>query len=131
MIADLERVIRLMQTHGVRCIVIGGWVAIIHGAASSTNDVDLVYARDADNIRRLVEAVRTWNPYLRGVPPGLPFLWDEATVRAGLNFTLTTSQGDLDLLGEVAGGELTSNYSPSRTKLQHSASPLGSLHWND
>ena len=104
MIADLERVIRLMQAHGVRCIVIGGWAAIIHGAARSTNDVDLVYARDADNIRRLVEAVRTWNPYLRGVPPGLPFLWDEATVRAGLNFTLTTSQGDLDLLGEVAGG---------------------------
>src|SRR6185437_7678289 len=104
MIADLERVIRLMQSHGVRCIVIGGWAAIIHGVARSTNDVDLIYARDADNIRRLVEAVRTWNPYLRGAPPGLPFFWDEATIRAGLNFTLTTSQGDLDLLGEVAGG---------------------------
>ncbi|HEY1379776.1 MAG TPA: hypothetical protein VGF55_23440, partial [Gemmataceae bacterium] len=26
------------------------------------------------------------------------------TVRAGLNFTLTTTLGDLDLLGEVSGG---------------------------
>jgi hypothetical protein len=34
----------------------------------------------------------------------LPFLWDESTLRRGLNFTLTTSIGDLDLLGEVTGG---------------------------
>ena len=32
------------------------------------------------------------------------FKFDEATVRAGLNFTLRTTLGDLDLLGEVAGG---------------------------
>jgi hypothetical protein len=34
----------------------------------------------------------------------LPFRWDEATIRSGLNFTLTTDLGDLDLLGEVVGG---------------------------
>src|SRR5262245_49943049 len=32
------------------------------------------------------------------------FQWDERTIRTGLNFTLTTSFGDLNLLGEVAGG---------------------------
>ena len=37
-------------------------------------------------------------------PPGLPFRWDAEMVRNGLNFTLTTSVGDLDILGEVAGG---------------------------
>jgi predicted nucleotidyltransferase len=104
MIASLETVARLLSEHGVRFIVIGGWAAIIHGAARSTNDVDVVYARDADNIHRLVEALRPWNPYLRGAPPGLPFRWDDATIRAGLNFTLTTSHGDLDFLGEVSGG---------------------------
>jgi predicted nucleotidyltransferase len=104
MITSLEEVVRLLDGQGVRFIVIGGWAAIIHGAARSTNDVDVVYARDADNIRRLIEALRPWNPYLRGAPPGLPFRWDDATLRAGLNFTLTTERGDLDLLGEVAGG---------------------------
>jgi predicted nucleotidyltransferase len=104
MIASLEPVLRLLHEHGIRAIVIGGWAAIMHGTARSTNDVDLVYARDPDNIQRLVEALRSWRPYLRGAPPGLPFLWDDATVRAGLNFTLTTDYGDLDLLGEVAGG---------------------------
>ncbi len=104
MIASLEEVLRLLKPYEVRVIVIGGWAAIIHGNARSTNDVDLVYARDTDNIRRLVEALKPWNPYLRGAPRGLPFCWDEAAVLAGLNFTLTTDRGDVDLLGEVAGG---------------------------
>ncbi len=104
MIASLEDVARHFQQQGVRFIVIGGWAAIIHGSARSTSDVDVVYARDPENIARLVEALRPWQPYLRGAPAGLPFRWDAPTIRAGLNFTLTTDHGDLDLLGEVAGG---------------------------
>jgi len=46
---------------------------------------------------------------LRGAPPGLRFRWDEATVRAGLNFTLTTTLGNLDLLGEVLAVGVTNN----------------------
>lgn len=94
----------LLANSGLRFIVIGGVAASVHGAARATFDIDIVYARDAENIRRLVEALRPCQPYLRGAPPGLPFRWDESTVRAGLNFTLTTSLGDLDLLGEVIGG---------------------------
>jgi predicted nucleotidyltransferase len=104
MVTSLEDVVRLLNDHGVHYIVIGGWAAIIHGTARSTNDVDVVYARDEENIRRLTKAIQSWNPYLRGAPPGLPFRWDEATIRSGLNFTLTTDHGPVDLLGEVAGG---------------------------
>lgn len=104
MIISLEQVARCFHDQGVRFIVIGGWAAIIHGAARSTNDVDVVYARDTENIQRLVEALQSWQPYLRGAPPGLPFRWNAATIQAGLNFTLTTQHGDLDLLGEVTGG---------------------------
>ena len=43
-------------------------------------------------------------PYLRGAPEGLPFHLDAATITRGLNFTLTTALGALDLLGDVAGG---------------------------
>jgi hypothetical protein len=41
---------------------------------------------------------------LRGAPAGLPFHFDRDTVLRGLNFTLTTTLGALDLLGEVTGG---------------------------
>ena len=35
---------------------------------------------------------------------GLPFRLDAETLQRGLNFTLVTDLGDLDLLGEIAGG---------------------------
>ena len=38
------------------------------------------------------------------MPPGLPFLWDDKTLWRGLNFTLTTDAGAIDLLGEITGG---------------------------
>ena len=104
MIAMLEEVLRIVEVRQVKYILIGGWAATIHGSARSTVDVDLVYARDRENIRRLAQALQPYSPYLRGAPPGLPFKWDEATIRNGLNFTLTTTKGAIDLLGEVAGG---------------------------
>lgn len=85
-------------------ILIGGVAATLHGSARLTRDVDVVYARTDDNLARLVEALRPLSPYLRGAPAGLPFSFDADTLRRGLNFTLTTSAGDLDLLGEVTGG---------------------------
>ena len=39
-----------------------------------------------------------------GAPPGLPFKFDDKTIANGLNFTLTTDFGSLDLLGEIACG---------------------------
>jgi hypothetical protein len=44
------------------------------------------------------------SPYLRGAPAGLHFSWDSRTIRNGLNFTLVTPRGDIDLLGEIVGG---------------------------
>jgi len=104
MAGDLEVFGRLLNAGGVRFIVIGGWAAILHGSVRTTRDVDVVYARDRENITKLVEVLRPIRPYLRGAPEGLPFIFDEKTVRNGLNFTLSTNLGDLDLLGEVAGG---------------------------
>ena len=100
----LEEALGLLHRGGVDFIVVGGVAAIAHGSARLTNDLDLVYRRSPDNIERLVATLSSLRPYLRGAPPGLPFRWDAATIRRGLNFTLTTSLGDLDLLGEIAGG---------------------------
>ena len=103
-----EETLRALATGGVEFIVIGGVAAAIHGTARNTLDLDVVYDRSPDNVRRLVAALARHSPYLRGAPPGLPFRWDERTVLAGLNFTLTTGLGNLDVLGEVAGGDFQS-----------------------
>jgi hypothetical protein len=43
------------------------------------------------------------HPRLRGAPEGLPFRFDAATIKRGLNFTLMTDLGAINFLGEVAG----------------------------
>jgi hypothetical protein len=101
---DFAGLLGALARAGVKFILVGGAAATAHGATRLTQDVDIVYARDRENVRRLVAALAPHRPYLRGVPPGLPFVLDETTVLHGLNFTLVTALGDLDLLGEIVGG---------------------------
>jgi hypothetical protein len=102
-VTDFETLLKRLVEGGVEFIVIGGFAATAHGSAHVTFDLDIVYGRAPDNLRRLSDALAPLNPYLRGAPPGLPFRFDPATIARGLNFTLTTTAGDLDALGEATG----------------------------
>jgi predicted nucleotidyltransferase len=101
---DFRGLLRALAEGGVEFILIGGVAATVHGSSRLTQDVDVVYRRTPENVGRLARALAPCQPYLRGAPRGLPFRFDAATILAGLNFTLTTSLGDLDLLGQVTGG---------------------------
>lgn len=101
---DFKTLLRTLSAGGVEFILVGGVAAAVHGSARLTLDVDVVYRRSPDNIDRLARALAPRRPYLRGAPPGLPFAWDARTIQHGLNFTLTTDVGDIDLLGEITGG---------------------------
>ncbi len=101
---DYQRALAAFRDAGVDFIIIGGAAATAHGSARLTNDLDVVYARSPGNIERLAAALADHHPYLRGAPPGLPFHFDVRTIRAGLNFTLDTDLGPIDLLGEATGG---------------------------
>ena len=116
--ARLDATLRALVDGGVELVLIGGLAGIVHGAARATYDVDVVYARSPENVERLAAALGPLQPYLRGAPPGLPFRWDPATIRRGLNFTLTTSAGDVDLLGEVAGGGTYDELVPFTEKVE-------------
>jgi hypothetical protein len=100
---DFSGVIGLLTGADVEVIVIGGLAAQAHGSARITQDSDFLYRRTKENINRLTAALAPHDPYLRGAPAGLPFRFDTPTVERGLNFTLVTKLGDIDLLGEVSG----------------------------
>ncbi|MGE0455413.1 MAG: hypothetical protein AB7O37_15085 [Vicinamibacteria bacterium] len=100
---DFEALLRRLVDSGVDFILVGGYAATAHGSPRVTVDLDVAYARDPANLARLAGALADLDPYLRGAPPGLPFRLDAEALRRGLNFTLTTRLGDLDLLGEVTG----------------------------
>lgn len=99
-----DELIRLLVGAGVEFIIVGGAAATAHGSARLTEDLDIVYLRSKENVARLVKALASVQPYLRDAPPGLPFRWDEQTIWRGLNFSLATGVGSIDLFGEVAGG---------------------------
>lgn len=103
-VTDFARLITTLTNGNVAFILAGGVAATVHGSSRLTRDVDVVYSRDRQNIERLVRAIEPLHPVLRGAPRGLPFRFDVPTISAGLNFTLTTDAGDLDLFGEIAGG---------------------------
>jgi len=115
---DFPSIIPLLVNAKIEFVIIGGAAAIAHGSARLTEDLDIVYRRTGENIERLVQALAPYQPYLRGAPPGLPFKLDRATMQRGLNFTLTTSLGDIDLLGEIAGGGNYENLAPESIVLE-------------
>jgi len=103
-VTDFARLLHALAGRQVRCVLVGGLAATVHGSARLTQDLDLVYDRNPDNIDRLSSALAPLEPYPRGAPLGLPFDWSSATLQRGLNFTLSTTAGDVDLFGEIPGG---------------------------
>lgn len=101
---DYAKALQVLAGEGVEFVLVGGAAATAHGSVRLTQDLDVVYGRSQENLERLAKCLAPYRPYLRDAPPGLPFLLDVATLRNGLNFTLTSGLGDLDLLGEIVGG---------------------------
>jgi predicted nucleotidyltransferase len=115
---DFPKLLQTLTEAGVEFIIVGGAAAAAHGATRLTNDLDLVYRRTPENHLLLAEALAPFSPYPRDAPKGLPFQWDERTLRMGLNFTLATTLGSLDLLGEITGGGKYEDLLPFTEKIQ-------------
>jgi hypothetical protein len=84
-------------------VVIGGLALTAWGSALITNDTDLMYSRDGDNIERLAGALADMDVRLRGVTDDVPFRPDARTLRAGSVFTFVSKFGSIDIFAAVAG----------------------------
>jgi len=100
---DPLHALRVLRKHRVRFILIGGFAGRLRGSPTVTNDLDLCYARDGENLERLAAALQDLKARLRGVPEHVRFLLDARTLKSGDHFTFVTSAGNLDCLGFPAG----------------------------
>jgi len=100
---DTHRLLTAVCEADVAFVIVGGMAAVAQGSAYITADLDICYQRTPINFQRVSKALRPLHTRLRGAPPGLPFPLDESSIKAGLNFTLITDGGDVDLLGEISG----------------------------
>ena len=84
-------------------VVIGGVAVVIQASPRFTRDLDITYSTDALNLDRLGALLISLDARLRGVEADLPFTADAPTLRQTQILTLTTRDGDLDLLVDPPG----------------------------
>jgi hypothetical protein len=100
---QLRPLIQALDRHGVDFVVVGGVAGLAQGSAYPTYDLDVAYARNPGNLKRLAAALAEIGVTLRGTPDDLPFQLDAQTLSNGANFTFDTEFGSFDVLGDIAG----------------------------
>ncbi len=90
-------------------VVIGGFAAAARGVPHVTDDVDICYAADQENRKRLVAALAPLHPrpsaagLTDSIAMRLPFQWDALTLERSPMLSLQTDAGRIDLLDQVKG----------------------------
>ncbi len=100
---NFQEVLRTLGKHGVEFVVVGGVAAVLQGAPISTFDLDVVHSRSADNISRLLRALKELEAFYR-TQPQRRLKPNESHLSSPGHQLLTTCFGPLDLLGEIAAG---------------------------
>jgi hypothetical protein len=100
---DPLRILKTLDRHGVRFVIIGGIAGRLWGSTTVTNDLDICYGRDRVNLQSLAAALRDLKVKLRGVDRDVPFITDARTLEMGDHFTFTSIAGNLDILGTPKG----------------------------
>lgn len=103
---DPLKIVQAFNHRGVEYVVIGGYAGELHAAAvPPTRDIDLTPRATAENLGRLSQVltdldarIRTW-----GVPEGLPFSHDAASLANVGMWNLTCKFGELDISFKPSG----------------------------
>jgi hypothetical protein len=96
---DPNELIKVLDAHGVRYVLIGGLAASLHGAEYVTGDLDITPEATQDNLERLSCALDDLRARVRveGEPDGLPFSHDSRSLGSVKVWNLVTRAGDLDI----------------------------------
>lgn len=95
--------LKRLVAHGVDFVVVGGIAMVAHGSARNTNDLDICYSTDPANIEAVVATLTELRATLRGIGEDVPFVPDARTLSQVSTLTLTSPDGNLDLLVRPAG----------------------------
>lgn len=98
-----EQLATRLAERRVEYVIIGGFAAVVHGAAVVTRDVDVCIRLSKENLFALRDALADLHPKHRITPQRLPFELTEADWPRIKNLYLETDWGVIDCLGEVLG----------------------------
>jgi len=97
---NFARILETLANHNVEFIVVGGVCAVLLGAPVTTFDLDIVHARDSENLDRLQNALKELGAHYREhlpkhIEPTLTGLESSG------HHLLATCFGPLDVLGAI------------------------------
>lgn len=92
-----------LEKYQVDYIIVGGICGVLHGAAISTFDLDVVPAQNEENIQALLQALKELDASYRTHPDQKIFPKAEHLMTKG-HHLLITKYGPLDVLGSIGHG---------------------------
>lgn len=101
--ADLAALIRALVEAGVEFVVVGGAAAVLHGAPTTTQDLDIVHRRTPENVARLMGLLGELDAIIRD-PAGRVLRPGEDELMGRGQLNLSTSLGPLDPLCTLHDG---------------------------
>jgi predicted nucleotidyltransferase len=99
----LRAALRALSEGGVKFIVVGGTASVLNGASVNTFDLDIVPARDEENVARLLRVLESMNAIYR-IQPERRLRPQLSHLRSSGQQNLTTKWGYLDVLGTIGRG---------------------------
>ncbi len=93
-------ILKVLTRHRVDFIVVGGVSAVLHGAPVTTFDLDILHARNPENIVRLLSALAELEAVYR-VQPEQQLRPPESHLSTPGHQLLLTKFGPLDVLGMI------------------------------
>jgi predicted nucleotidyltransferase len=101
--ADLEALLQSLVDAGIEFIVVGGAAAVLHGAPTTTQDLDIVHRRTAANVDRLLALLNRLDTVVREPQNRRLRITADALIGSGQH-NLATDLGPLDPLGSLHDG---------------------------
>jgi len=96
--SDIRSFIRILGTHQIQYMIVGGQAVILHGHVRLTGDVDFFYAADEENVARLFVALQE---FWEGNVPGLTDPAELLTPGVIVQFGVPPNR--IDLISSIEG----------------------------
>jgi hypothetical protein len=96
---DLNQLLKILLSHKLDFLIIGGFAAVVHGSSHVTKDLDITMLISQENIDKLRLALKDLEPRHRMNPSHKPSFLEEPKTLSGLNnIYLETTAGILDIV---------------------------------
>jgi hypothetical protein len=87
----------------VEYVLVGGMAAVVHGAPTTTFDIDIVHRRTDDNVTRLLSVLDRHGTRYRSQPKGRILAPTKEALLGQGHHNLITDLGPIDILGALVG----------------------------